>query len=54
MRESQVFQVSGLGTGCSCEVTNLVDFCYSFIVYSEWKGNSDRGLIDCEYSGKGG
>ena len=27
---------------------------YSLVVFLAWKGNSDRGLIDCEYSGKGG
>lgn len=29
-------------------------FVYSFIVSLEWKGNSVRGLENCQYSGKGG
>lgn len=29
-------------------------FIYGFVVASGWKGISDRGLVDAEYSGKGG
>ena len=28
-------------------------FVYGFVVASEWKGSSERGLVDSEYSGKG-
>lgn len=29
-------------------------FVYGFVVVSEWKGSSERGLVDSGYSGKGG
>lgn len=32
------------------KATDLVDFVYGLADSSERKGNSDRGLVDCQYS----
>lgn len=31
---------------CSCKATSLVDFCLKSCGLLEWKGNSDRGLVE--------